>query len=95
MSFAVYVMDGALDALPQSLPFDAFGKLVDLLEQKLGPDPMAVGKPPDHPELGRVGQVYRDGFQSEGVIYLFSAYFHFFEDENTIGVWEIRLSSEK
>ena len=94
MSFAVYVMDGALDSLPQSLPFDAFGNLIDLLERKLGLDPMAVGRPADHPELGRVGQAYHDGFVSEGVIYLFSAYFHFFEDENSIGVWEIRLSAE-
>ncbi len=94
MSFVVDVSDRALDSLPQSLSFAAFEKLLVLLDRKLGDDPLTAGQPADHPEFGRVGLVYQDGFQSEGVTYLFSAYFHFMEDENTISVWHFRMTIE-
>ena len=94
MSFVVDVSDHGLDSLPQSLSFSAFEKLLVLIDRKLGPDPMAVGQPAEHPELGRVGMVYKDGFQDEGLTYLFAAYFHFMDDEKTGRVWHIHLTAE-
>ncbi|MEX2141516.1 MAG: hypothetical protein WD894_19780 [Pirellulales bacterium] len=94
MNFVVDVSDRALDSLPQSLSFAAFEKLLVLLDRKLGDDPLTFGQPADHPEFGRVGMVYRDGFQTEELTYLFSAYFHFKEDENTISVWDFKFTIE-
>jgi hypothetical protein len=94
MTFVDDVLDRALDSLPQSLSFAAFEKLLVLLDRKLGADPLRAGHPADHPEYGRFGMVYYDGFESEGQVYLLAAYFHFKEDENTIEVWDFRLTIE-
>ena len=94
MSFVIVVMDQALDALPQDLPFGAFDKLLDSLEAKLGEDPLGRSHRAERPDMGRAGNVFYDGFEDEGKVYLLAAYY-WFRQEDTLVVWDIKLHIEQ
>jgi hypothetical protein len=75
MNFDVDVTDQALDALPQDLPFGALDKLIEALEERLAHDPIARSRRAIHPRRLRPGNVYFDGFEFDGDVYLFRRLF--------------------
>ncbi len=92
MSFDVDVTPQAFDALP-SISNEAFDRLVELLSNKLGNDPLACSRRAVHPAIARPGNVYFDGFELSGRAYLFAAYF-WIQREARIVIWDLQLTVE-
>ena len=93
MSFDVDVTPQAFDALP-SLSNEAFDRLIELLSNKLGSDPLTCSRRAVHPVVARPGNVYFDGFELAGFVYLFAAYF-WIERETRIVIWDLQVSAER
>jgi hypothetical protein len=94
MNFAVDVMDKALDSLPQDLSFDAFGRLIDELELRLGISPVASSRRTAHPATERPSNAVHGHFEVDDIKYDFKAYFYYTTDELTVKVWDIQLTCE-
>jgi hypothetical protein len=94
MNFAVNVTDKGLDSLPQDLPFNVLGALIDELETKLGVDPIGHSRRVDHPLDAKAANACYGGFRIEGRNYVFTAFFYYSIDEQVINVWRIRLTEE-
>jgi hypothetical protein len=85
MNFAVDVTDAALDTLPQDLSYAAFGRLIDTLEELLSSNPVAASRKIEHPDNSFTNGC-RGGFQEDGHIYLFTAFFYYSLDERVVHV---------
>jgi hypothetical protein len=93
MNFAVDVTDRALDSLPQDLPFDVFGRLIDELELRLGTAPVASSRRALHAVNERPANACFGRFEVDDVPYEFKAYFYYSVDETTVKVWDIKLTT--
>lgn len=93
MNFDVDVMDKALDSLPQDLPFDAFGRLIDELELRLGTAPVASSIREYHSVSKRPANACIGRFETDDFRYEFKAYFYYTVDEKTVKVWDIKLTT--